>query len=177
MKGELGGENSAGTDPYVVLTTSFLPSSTFLSVRYVERTLYVYWVLINNSSLHSISLSLDYVTHSFSLHHHHQLQNHFPSCYTHFWVSLCLFLVRSLGFLELFSNSPLECLWPPLKQSSLLLGHHENHLIWSELNWAWWPPWASLVLSAFGHLSQGPASHLTILGTIWSEWTLFRRSP
>jgi uncharacterized membrane-anchored protein YitT (DUF2179 family) len=45
-------------------------------------------------------------------------------------LSLCLFSIQSLGFLEMFSNSP---------------------------------------LSVFGHLSQGPASHVAILRTIWSE--------
>jgi hypothetical protein len=46
-----------------------------------------------------------------------------------FRLSLCLFLVRSLSYLELFSNSLLELLWPPLTLSSLPSGHHENHMI------------------------------------------------
>ncbi len=32
------------------------------------------------------------------------------------------------------------------------------------------PLCASLILSAFGHLSRGPASCLTVPRTIWSEW-------
>jgi hypothetical protein len=54
---------------------------------------------------------------------------HYPlrkSKLTLFWVSQCLFLDISLGFLELFSNYLFECLWPPLTQSNLLPGHHEN---------------------------------------------------
>jgi hypothetical protein len=39
------------------------------------------------------------------------------------------------------------------------------------------PPWASLDLSAFGNLSRGPACHLTVPRTIWSEWTWFVQSP
>jgi hypothetical protein len=35
----------------------------------------------------------------------------------------------------------------------------------------------SIVLSAFSHLSQGSASHLTVQRTIWSEWTWFGLSP
>jgi hypothetical protein len=37
------------------------------------------------------------------------------------------FSVWSLGFLQLFSNSPFEHLWPLLTLSSLPPGHHENH--------------------------------------------------
>jgi hypothetical protein len=47
-----------------------------------------------------------------------------------FLLSPCLFLVRSLDFLELFFNFLFECLWPSLMQSSLLPGNHKNHLIW-----------------------------------------------
>jgi hypothetical protein len=39
------------------------------------------------------------------------------------------------------------------------------------------PPRVRLVLSAFGHLFQGPASHLTVLRTIWIEWTRSVQSP
>jgi hypothetical protein len=41
--------------------------------------------------------------------------------------------------------------------------------IWSKWTWAWWPPlsYSSLVLSA----------HLTVPGSIWSEWTRFGQFP
>ncbi len=47
-----------------------------------------------------------------------------------FRLSLCKFLSRSLGFLELFSTFPFECLWPPFLLSSLPPSHPETHLIW-----------------------------------------------
>ncbi len=39
------------------------------------------------------------------------------------------------------------------------------------------PSWASIVLSTFGCLSRGAAPCLTVLRTIWSEWTWFGQSP
>jgi hypothetical protein len=74
-------------------------------------------------------------------------------------LSLCHFFTRSLGFLELFSNSPFSVLatshgvkpsaWPSQEPSDLSGLKPDG------------PPGASLVLSAFGPLSQGPA---------WLSW-------
>jgi hypothetical protein len=81
----------------------------------------------------------------------------------------------SPGFLELVLNSPLSVFghlsqgqpptWPLQEPSDRS---------WLETDC---PPWASLVLSVFGRLSQWPASRLTVLRTIWSEWTQSRHSP
>ncbi len=70
----------------------------------------------------------------------------------------------------------LECLWLPLTRASITPIYHENHLIWvdSSLMAPPHPSWASLVLSAFCCLSQGPASYPR---TIWSEWTRSGWSP
>ncbi len=61
------------------------------------------------------------------------------------------FISRFIGFLELFSNSPLiifcHCWHGPASCLAI------KRTIWSELARAWWPPWA-----AFGHSSHGPAS-------------------
>ncbi len=79
-----------------------------------------------------------------SLLHHALIKNKLSFDFKDFTMPL---LVRSIGFLELFSNSPLECLWPLLMQSSLLAGHHENHLIWVDsmrpvsLGFCSFPPW------------------------------------
>jgi hypothetical protein len=96
--------------------------------------------------------------------------------WTFFLLSLyCTsFLTRSLGFLELFSNSPLSvfvCHW-----SSLLPDRYENHLIWVDSSLVV-PPWVSLALSTFGFLFWGPASCLTLPRTIWFEWTQSEQSP
>jgi hypothetical protein len=92
-----------------------------------------------------------------------------------FRLSLCLFLTRSLGFKELFSNSPLS-IFGKLSRGQAS-GLAITRAIWSEWTQVWWPPWNSLVLSAFGHLSQGPASRLTVPRTVWSEWTWSGQSP
>ncbi len=112
------------------------PSPFFLSWPWLT---YLSWVLSNNLLVPWIAVawicdSQLVLTH----HHYHQLQ-HLSSSTTHekeyansyFRLSLCLFSVRSLYCLELFSNSH---------------------------------------LSIFGHQANGPASHLTITRTIWSEW-------
>jgi hypothetical protein len=79
------------------------------------------------------------------------------------------FLVRSLGLLELFSNSLPE----RSKEWSDLCGLKPDG-----------PPWASLVLSFFGHLSQGPASraecpedHLIWVDSIWTVYLGFVTFP
>jgi hypothetical protein len=68
-----------------------------------------------------------------------------------------MFKVRFLGFLELFSNSHLEHLWPPWIQPSLLPRYHENHLIWVNSSLMTFLE-VSLALSAFDHCLRGPAS-------------------
>ncbi len=67
--------------------------------------------------------------------------------------------IRSLGFLELFSNFPSSVFgslsWGPASRLTIM------RTIWSEWTQAWWPPWESLVLCFFGCLSWGPASCLS----------------
>jgi hypothetical protein len=81
-------------------------------VAHVERAIYIYielYVLRNNSSVHSVALSLGFVTHWFSLHHHHhQLQLQLSLSTSPEKGCQCRFLVRPLGFLELFFYSPLS---------------------------------------------------------------------
>ncbi len=84
-------------------------------------------------------------------------------------------LCRSIGILELFSNSPLRVFasfheiqppaWPSGEQSDLSRLEPDG------------PPWVSLALSAFGCLSWGPPFHLTVPRTIWSERTGSGQSP
>jgi hypothetical protein len=76
---------------------------------------------------------------------------------------------RSLCFLELFSNSPLNIFGHLSKvQPPAWLSRELSDLsgLVPKI-----PPWASLVFSAFGCLSWGPPSHLTVLRAFWSEWT------
>ncbi len=75
-----------------------------------------------------------------------------------FRLSLCLLPSRSLGFLESFSNSPLSVFYPPLTQSSLPPGHHENHLIWVDSSLMAHLERGLVFLSAIDHRSCGPAS-------------------
>jgi hypothetical protein len=126
----------------VVMSVRFLPSPTFLPGWYEERATYIAsWGTIPQ---YTVSLSVLFVTHWFSLHHRHQQwQWQLPSSsplrkrkLTLFRLSPCLFLVMYLGFLEVLSNSSFERLWPGLMWSGLPPGHH-NHLI--EWTWAWWP--------------------------------------
>ncbi len=93
-----------------------------------------------------------------------------------FRLSLCLFLDRSLGFLESFSNCSPGLFLPPLMRSSLPPNYHENLLIWFNSILVV-PHELSLVLSAFGHSSRGGASPLTVPIPIWSKWTWSGQSP
>ncbi len=91
-----------------------------------------------------------------------------------FRLSLCLFLVRFLGHQELFSNSHLSIiressLWfrPLFTRTSLLPGHHENHLICVDSSLI--VPWASLRLLASDNKDKPPPSdHLENL-LIWVD--------
>ncbi len=128
----------AGAAKCIMLTILILPS-TGLTIWYAERAIDAeYWGMIPQ---YTVALSLSVVTHWFSPHHHHHLllqQLHLPSssypekeevepCLDCHYAS---FPIRSLGFLELFSNSPLSAFCPPLMRSSLPPGHQENYLIW-----------------------------------------------
>ncbi len=100
---------------------------------------YIYWVLRNNSWVHTCSVSVTWSCHTGS----HSiiiivtrniisllsLTQRKSKLNLLFKLSLCLFLVRPLGFLELFSNSHIEHLWPLWMRFSPPLGHHEDHLI------------------------------------------------
>ncbi len=80
------------------------------------------------------------------------------------------FLIRSLGFLELFSNSTLSAFGHLSRGLASCLAI--TRTIWSEWTRAWWSPFElALFLSSFGCLSWGPAFCLTVPRTIWSEWT------
>jgi hypothetical protein len=74
----------------------------------------------------------------FSPHHLHHLPSSSPlekeSADSCFRLSICLFLVRSTGCLQLFSNFLFGRLfWPQGNWSSLMPDYHENHLIWEDL--------------------------------------------
>ncbi len=130
---------------------------------------------------YKVSLSHRLVTHWFLPHHHHlHLQLHLHSSFFFLTqrknkldfrlaVTVPVFFISSLGFLELFSNSPLsvsDCLsWGQTSCLTIM------RTIWSEWTHAWCSPLSSLALSAFGHLFRGPAYCLTFSRTIWSEWT------
>jgi hypothetical protein len=58
--------------------------------------------------------------------------------------------------------------------TSLLYGHHENHLIWMRTR-AWWFLEQVLRLLASDNKDQPPC--LIISRTFWSEWTQSRWSP
>jgi hypothetical protein len=128
-------------------------------------------------------LSPGLVTHWFSSHQHHLISNiisllhlalrrvTWPS----FRLSPCLFLVRPLGYPRVVFQLSFELLG---RLSQGLASHlTTTRCIWSEWAWAWWPPWSSIVLTAFGCLSRGPVSRLTVTRTIWSEWTRSGKSP
>ncbi len=91
---------------------------------------HINWVLRNNSSVHSVAVAgfCDALVLTASA------MTMTSSFFIVPWERVSwLFLLdwsRSLGFLELFSNSPFERHWSLLTRSSLLLGHYENHLIW-----------------------------------------------
>jgi hypothetical protein len=83
-------------------------------------------------------------------------------------------MTRSLGFPELFPTLP----WSPLATS-----HDVQLTAWPsrepfDLNGleSDGPPWASLVLSAFGCLSWGPATCLILPRAILTGWTQSRQS-
>jgi hypothetical protein len=112
------------------------------------------------------TLSLCLVTHWFSPHSHHlhDQQFHLPSfSYSEkdylnlFRLSLCQFLTRPLGFLKLFSNSPLSAFGCLSQGPAYRLAI--TRTIWSEWTQAWWPPlWVSLVFWVpLASLSRGPA--------------------
>ncbi len=131
-------------------------------------------------------LLLCFVTHWFSPHHRHYYQQqwqHLSSSHPlkkRSWLSLgghyaCSWS-GSLGFLELFSNSPFECLWPLFIWYIHLPGLLGSHLFWVDsslmaplelaLFWiSFWPP---------PHGS--PASPPHYARTIWSWRTQFRQS-
>ncbi len=106
---------------------------------------YIYWVLRKKSSAHSVAVirSCDtLVLTSLSL------SSSTTSClffilpwqrvsWPFFRLWLCLFLTRSLGFLELFSNFPLSVF------GYLSIGPAPSlaisRTIWSEWTRAWWP--------------------------------------
>ncbi len=81
------------------------------------------------------------------------------------------FPTRPLGLLELLSISPLSFfsasheVQPPTR-----LSQEPSDLHGLEPDG---PPWASLILSAFGRLSRDPS----VPRTIWSEWTWSGHSP
>ncbi len=100
---------------------------------------YIYWVLRNNSWVHTCSVSVTWSCHTgshsiviivtrniISLLSLTQRKSKLTLLSR---LSLCLFLVKPLGFLELFSTSHVGRLWPLLMRFSPPLGHHEDHLI------------------------------------------------
>jgi hypothetical protein len=108
------------------------PPLHFLPVWYVERAMYTeFWGTIPqytvtrscNTGSHCIIIIINNIISLLHL----MLRN---IKLILFRLSLCLFSIRSLGFLELFSNSPSEHLWPPLTRSSLPPHHREKYLIW-----------------------------------------------
>ncbi len=118
-------------------------------------------------------------------HHHHHLHRQQLLPYHTPWervsgflirLSLSLFLVRFLGWQELFSNSHLsvlrECnprVWSLFTRTSFPPGFHENHLIWMDASLI--VPWASMSLLASNNLDQPPPpDHLENL-LISVEWT------
>ncbi len=90
-----------------------------------------------------------------------------------FWLSLHLFLTRSLGFLKLLSISSLSIFGRLLQGPVSCLAIMRTIL--HEWTWPDGSPWACLVLSSFGCLSRGIASHLTVPRTIWVD--LIRTIP
>ncbi len=139
-------------------------------------------MLRNNSSVHSVAVTqfcdtlvLTASTSSSNATSSSHSFSSYPErvSWPFFRLSICLFLDRSLGFLEKIFQHSLERLVPPSRWSSLQPpGHHENHLTWCHS-----PHFASLVLSAFGHLSRGFSLPLTVLRSIFSEWTPSEQSP
>jgi hypothetical protein len=136
---------------------------------YVGRAIYTEcWGTI---SQYTVSLSLDFVTRWFSP-HHHQLHISSSSSYpkkvswTFLGCPYASFLTRSLCFLLFFSNSLLSVCGHLSREPPGLNGLKPDG-----------PPWASLVLSIFDRLSQGSLSCLTVMRTIWSEWTRSGQSP
>ncbi len=98
---------------------------------------YIFWVLRNSSSVHSVTVTQScdtlFLTAS-SLSSHQQL--HLPSSSTLTMSKLILFRLSLCQFSDVAPWLPrvvfwlsLERLWPPLTRSSLPPGHHENHLI------------------------------------------------
>ncbi len=131
-----------------------------------ERAVYTeFWGTI---SQYTVSLSHGFVTHWFSPPpHHHQQQHHLPSS-----------SYSEEEYTDPFKASTMLRLpWLPrvvFQFSPPVSGLAITRTIWSEWTRAGWPPpWASLVLSAFGRLSWGRGSHLTVLRTISSEWAQF----
>ncbi len=145
----------------------------------IWRDSYLYWVLRNNSPVHSIAVTglceTLVLTSSSST---TQMTSPFfiiplgMSELTHFRLPLGQFLVRSHGFLEFFSNSLFEHLWPPLAWPSQELSDLSGFKLAG-------PPWATVALfrAFFCHcLTAVQLPCLTVLRTFWSERTQFRKS-
>ncbi len=110
------------------------------------RESYIYWVLRNNSSVPNVAITLSCDTLILTTSSSSSCLTSSPFFFlpqervswTSFGYLDASFPIRSLGFVEMFSNSH---------------------------------------LSIFIRLSLGPASCLTIMRTIWSEWTQAWWSP
>jgi hypothetical protein len=108
----------------------------------------IYCVQRNNSSVHSVAVTL--------------------SCDTLFLTTSSFFFLPQKRVIWIFFWLTLS--QQPLKRSSLLPDYRKNHLIWMDSS-------LMVPLSALGRLFRGPASRLTVSGTIWSEWTRSEQSP
>jgi hypothetical protein len=92
-------------------------------------------------------------------------------CFGYHHVS---FSIRSLGSLELFSNSPLSVIFRLSQGPASRLTIKRT--IWSKWTQAWWSLLRQLNSEWFGCLFWGPASRRTLPRTIWSEWTRSEQS-
>ncbi len=111
----------------------------------MRRELYcIYWLLKNNSSVHSVAVSLSSDTLVLTASSSSSSSTSSPIFFLP-WERLSLiflgchyasFLKRSFGFLELFSNSPLSFFGRLLWGLASHLTSMRN--IWSEWTRAWW---------------------------------------
>ncbi len=185
---QLAGVRPSWPTQCVVLTVGNLPPSCFY-LCYMSRELYIlsaeeqYWLLRNKSLVYSVAVTLSCDTLVLTSSSSFSSSTSFPFLFLPWervgWFFLgchdASFLTRSLGFIKLFSYSPLMSLttshqvqppaWPSPVPSDL--SRLEPNA----------PTWVRLVLSTFVRLFWDPASQVTVPRTIWSEWTQSEQSP